>query len=325
MSNFITLNIDLSNIFVSGSSPGVTTGYTLLNGDDISTKFNPYVAGSIKYKKTGFLTSGGFDLSDLFSHQFTPLSIEGCCLWLDANDSFTMTMASNKVSQWRDKSPKGFNMTQTTSEKQPTYATNTLNACSTLYFSGSTFLYNNTNNLSIRTNSYSVFIVYKANDENSRFPYSKITYYNLGNAESVLLGRLYSAACRFYHAGIVIPDTGTPTDTTYQILELIVNRRAGVDYCYKNGSQLNQITYTHDETTDYNGGTPGLNPTLIGAYNSSSSTTITETWLLLGNIAEVVSFANPYDMTINTRQQIEGYFAKKWGLQSVLPSGHPYK
>jgi hypothetical protein len=44
MSNFITLNIDLSNIFVSGSSPGVTTGYTLLNGDDISTKFNPYVA-----------------------------------------------------------------------------------------------------------------------------------------------------------------------------------------------------------------------------------------------------------------------------------------
>jgi hypothetical protein len=46
---------------------------------------------------------------------------------------------------------------------------------------------------------------------------------------------------------------------------------------------------------------------------------------LLGNIAEVVSFANPYDMTIDTRQQIEGYFAKKWGLQSVLPSGHPYK
>ena len=160
-SNFITFNIDLSNIFVSGSSPGVTTGYTLLNGNDISTIFNPYIAGDTKYKATGFLTSGGFDLSDLFSYKPPlPLSISGCSMWLDANDASTLTLVSNKVSKWNDKSPNLFYVYQDTSTSRPTYDTTTLvNGKPTLSFSSS-FLYGNTtaNNITVGTDSYSLLV-----------------------------------------------------------------------------------------------------------------------------------------------------------------------
>ena len=30
-------------------------------------------------------------------------------------------------------------------------------------------------------------------------------------------------------------------------------------------------------------------------------------------------------MTDATRQKVEGYLAYRWGLQSVLPTSHPYK
>ena len=31
------------------------------------------------------------------------------------------------------------------------------------------------------------------------------------------------------------------------------------------------------------------------------------------------------EITVTQRQQIEGYLAWKWGLQSTLPAGHPFK
>jgi hypothetical protein len=39
-----------------------------------------------------------------------------------------------------------------------------------------------------------------------------------------------------------------------------------------------------------------------------------------GFVAELVAFANPTDQEI-----MEGYLAWKWGMESQLPVGHPYK
>ena len=41
-----------------------------------------------------------------------------------------------------------------------------------------------------------------------------------------------------------------------------------------------------------------------------------------GHFAELVSFKSTDS---NTRQKVEGYLAKKWGLKSILDSSHPYK
>ena len=45
--------------------------------------------------------------------------------------------------------------------------------------------------------------------------------------------------------------------------------------------------------------------------------------LLQGRIAEIVVVHA--DVTIATRQKLEGYLAHKWGLESDLPADHPYK
>jgi hypothetical protein len=42
-----------------------------------------------------------------------------------------------------------------------------------------------------------------------------------------------------------------------------------------------------------------------------------------GDINEL--FIVPYNSSDDTRQRLEGYAAWKWGLQGLLPSGHPYK
>lgn len=41
-----------------------------------------------------------------------------------------------------------------------------------------------------------------------------------------------------------------------------------------------------------------------------------------GYIAETVILS---DVTLATRQKIEGYLAWKWGLEADLPADHPYK
>ena len=41
-----------------------------------------------------------------------------------------------------------------------------------------------------------------------------------------------------------------------------------------------------------------------------------------GDLAEVLAFQS---VTTTTRQKLEGYLAHKWGLTSLLPSGHPHK
>jgi len=55
-------------------------------------------------------------------------------------------------------------------------------------------------------------------------------------------------------------------------------------------------------------------------YGLNGSTTA---WWLNGNIAEILVYNNI--LTTGERQQVEGYLAWKWGLQSNLANNHPYK
>jgi hypothetical protein len=67
---------------------------------------------------------------------FNPKSIAGLAFWLDANDSSTVTLVSNAVSQWNDKSGSASprNFTQTTAANRP--ATTTVNGKTALLFDG---------------------------------------------------------------------------------------------------------------------------------------------------------------------------------------------
>jgi hypothetical protein len=45
--------------------------------------------------------------------------------------------------------------------------------------------------------------------------------------------------------------------------------------------------------------------------------------ILSGTIYEII-FILDTNITTTNRNKLEGYLAWKWGIQSYLPSGHPY-
>jgi hypothetical protein len=74
---------------------------------------------------------------DNFSSAVSPADYSNLKLWLDAADTSTITHSSNAVSEWNDKSGNEFNLSQSTSDSQPTYdATNRKVTFSSDFLSG---------------------------------------------------------------------------------------------------------------------------------------------------------------------------------------------
>lgn len=70
-------------------------------------------------------------------NNFTPASISGLLMWLDALDAATITKdGNNKVSSWLDKSGNGNHATQTTSTNQPFYDSAALKNLPSIFFNG---------------------------------------------------------------------------------------------------------------------------------------------------------------------------------------------
>lgn len=65
---------------------------------------------------------------------FTPKSIAGLALWLDASDATTITQVANAVSQWRDKSGNNNHGNQATGTAQPLVQAAAQNGLNTLGF-----------------------------------------------------------------------------------------------------------------------------------------------------------------------------------------------
>lgn len=67
---------------------------------------------------------------------FTPLSLSPLA-WYDASDTSTLTVSSNLVSQWNDKSGNGYNLSQGTSVERPDSGLTTRNGLNVVDFDGS--------------------------------------------------------------------------------------------------------------------------------------------------------------------------------------------
>jgi len=317
---------DLSFIFQSGTTTS-NTGFLLSSGSDISTIFKP-IAESQGYR-TGLVNSSGQDISTLFNAKTPiPLLINGCSLWLDANDvSKIVKDVSNQITTWTDKSTNNFSFTQSgTNTLKPIYTENSLNGKPTIQFTSSKTQHligdSNATNFGIGTNSYALFAVFKtvAGSLNNSI-YAK-SYYGVGAGRFFIVTESnYTLNCRFTHAdGTLIP-TGTDDFYTYKIISMTINRKIqNKDTNYINGTLFREVSYPSSDTTNY---TATANRMLIGAYNANA-TTIQSGYYLNGNIAEIISYTNSYDMSDATRQTIEGYLAWKWGIQNSLPISHPY-
>ena len=237
---------------------------------------------------------------------FSPTSISGCALWLDANDpAGTGVKPSNgtTLTTWVDK-VLGSNATANT---PITYATNGLaTGYPALTFTNTQWL---AGNISITGATVSVFSVFNINSSS-------------GGA-----GRVISLAA-----------TGQNdfNNNNYLSISRLNNNTFG---SFRNngtiGASISYLTPTFssiyiDGTNAYvsiNGGTFSSTASsgnfTISSYAIATNTNTADTGgRFYGFISEVIV----YNIVLTTaqRQQVEGYLAWKWGLNTSLPTTHPY-
>ena len=252
----------------------------------------------------------------------TPVALgSSLSLWLDADDSSTITLNGSTVSQWDDKSGNGRHVSQATAVNQPTYQSTGLNGKGTLNFNGK-FIQAQTAWVNY-TNGLQVISVFR-----NRNTATSVSYANRiagGSPQTRLQNIVIPSGNEFQsrifgHADATEAWIGRaspmPTLNQWTILGTLYNggnNNSAVEI-YLNAQKS-------DTTNNSNGvfskqTTTSSIPLAIGAQANGGT-------LTTGDYAEFIVIQDALSTT--DRQRLEGYLAHKWGLIANLPSDHPFK
>jgi hypothetical protein len=259
-----------------------------------------------------------------FSAPWTPAQLT-TQLWLDADDSSTVTTSSGAVEEWRDKSGNGRHCSQATSGLRPLYTSSSVNGKSAVEF-----------NLSSEAGHFLDGLSASALSLSARSCF--IVVQELANAQG--------NGVDFAGIFCVAPATGNDFNRTDAIvyetgaLANIWEVAGSTDISYipalagSGATELNVYAevFNGSSGTVYGGGTAGGTDSSFTAFNSTSGqgylvgaryASGVGTPKLRGKICEII-YA-PSAVSTDTRQRAEGYLAHKWGLTGKLPADHPYK
>lgn len=234
-------------------------------------------------------------------------------IWLDASDTGTVILSSGRVSEWRDKSIFERHVLQSASFRRPNYTPNLLDGKHGVVFDGiSNWLATPTNFPVSGDPAFSVYILYEKTNQNRGAAYGWGTIevtrsaFGLYDNGSTLVGYVYVGDNNYKIQNV-------PTNQV--IIEGYVKRpgiiaetslavRNGFDVGLQDGNSLNTPTISE-------------RPLHIGRFSDFAGLH------LQGRVYEflVVSSAQ----TDLGRQRVEGYLAHKWGIESQLPSDHPFR
>ena len=233
---------------------------------------------------------------------YFPLSVAGCALWLDAADPYgTGTAPANgaTLSTWSDKSLNNLSLTTVGT---PTY-NSTQYGKGGVIFNGSSYFQNTIFSFPLATRA--IFIVGNGSSVNTGLlalanvvDYNNINslVYTTNGSKSVYLTEYYPSGFNAIFTSpvepVLISDSADGSSVSF----------------YGNGSLVQSLSFSPTAST-------GI---FVGARNDNAS----DRKPMTGNINEIILYK--ITLTTNQRQQIEGYLAWKWGLQSSLPVTHPY-
>jgi hypothetical protein len=241
---------------------------------------------------------------------FQPNDILGCQLWFDAADPSTIVLSNGTVTLWNDKSGNGYSVLQPIAANRPTYTSNLLNGLPGIQLTNTAYLYQIGSNMSAFSSSPSttVFLVAK---NGSSFAGQG---WNIANT-MWFIGT--GAGTPRYHLSF-----GQVTSNAVTLFGTGGNRVGAADTVPLNTAAIIGCTIT---TT---GVSINVNGTLTNFDGAVATSANNGTWFVFGdprggtltndiNIYEFIGFDT--NLSINQRQQIEGYLANKWGLMSSLP------
>jgi len=253
-----------------------------------------------------------------FSTNFTVKSISGCTLWMDAADRSSLDITGTSVIRWNDKSGQGNHFTVT--EGTPVYSTTTTAAALPCVL-----LPSNSQMLSVSNagqsggSSRTMFIVV----DTPSSTYTQMATGNMGSSKNCIgFAVLRNATSNYVYSPYVFG-----TDIVFQT--------APASWPYSSTTNIGYAAYNSNNTTMYgNFGTTSSDSSVVQTLNItagpwymgdrplSGTTGFGAKSADNGRICEFIDF-NTY-LTTQQRQQVEGYLAWKWGLQSSLPSTHAY-
>jgi len=221
---------------------------------------------------------------------FNPRSIANIALWLDANDSASVTIETG-VKVWADKSGGAKNFTQDTLNNQPSYGA-TLNGKKVISFNGTSHQLNNLTNI-INTASVTMFVVGQRNSGTFGGYITSMDSGAGGDVSPAMLINSTNIAIRGDNGAIA---QGT-VFTGPSVITGVVSSWAPSLYV---GGTLIQSQAA--------GGSPSaLNTkTSIGTYRIAAAN-----WLN-GYIGEIICYTRVLSTT--ERQTVERYLGKKFGL-----------
>jgi len=251
---------------------------------------------------------------------YFPLSVTGCVLWLDGNDTSSMTFNGSAIIQWNDKSPSSNYVSQGTVGNAPTLGTSQ-NGLNTVYFA--------------TTNQQLV------SSQNSATP---------GNASRTVIALFWCPTLSSQYMSVTGTESGANPAPAWGMAK---NANADVDYPFMYSSAgYDQYTFVYSTpnplltyaqydsdasffsgyyaTAGATGGT-----TTVGNFATRTMTfnTTAGVWYIgrrqqaaTGSVTSHLLEMIQYNRALTTteRQSIEGYLTWKWGLTTLLASTHPY-
>lgn len=229
---------------------------------------------------------------------WTPLTLgSSLTAWFDASDTSTITSSSNAVSQWSDKSGKGYHATQDTAASKPTKGTDYLS------FDGGDRLATSISGSSVSQCIAAVFMSEKTGSGNQIGNISGPSA--LGGLAFRMMDYNNARNLMWIKTGIAEIASGSQSFSRNTVTLVLGNITASTWRLAVNGTAS---TGTHSITL-----TSGLT-TFIGSHFSAD--------YLTGRLYEVV-FAS--SLSVGDQEKVEGYLAHRWNLTASLPSTHPYK
>jgi hypothetical protein len=250
-------------------------------------------------------------------YKFSPQVVPGLSLWLDGADASSVTLNSGFVTSWRDKSGNGYTTTQTTAAHQPSYSSNfiTFGTNSNYYMNMPQSAINNATTWTMfyvfNPSSPTNWIMSKQYDGSNSYNIVSMTY-STNSIGFTLVGTTGVPYIHMFNAAPYFSGTSALSLTT-QIISTVYD--GTTLYYYVNGTLFTQTagSFAFPDVTN------ATNFTLGARVVAGSLETPNVTNFKLG---ELIFYNNSLSTT--QRQQVEGYLAWKWGLQTSLPSSNPY-
>jgi hypothetical protein len=261
-------------------------------------------------------SSGGYTYHTFTSSSVfftgTTLPVSGTSLWLDANDSSTITQSSNLVSQWNDKSANAYTFTASGAAR-PTYTTNGQNGLPVITFNGSGTGLLGTNTTGLNPTSWSLFCVMYTNSSSTQ---TIIAKRGGGSASDDAWGGGYYSS-KFFARGRHL-SSGTNATLINASGNLWLLQSDG-SYGTTGSTFVSSTVVTNNSTavTYFNGANPasatagsqavtGAGQVSVGNLYSGSITEV-----LNGYICEIILYNSALGTT--DRQLVENYLRAKWG------------